>query len=124
MLLATAGIRFAGCWLPRFRRQAIPGFFFLPSRQTRHDLLCHNKSGSQSRNVIDGGIFVTYYVGMTKPRMGRPPKPPEERREQGMRIPLTDAEKALIEQCAEADGVKPITWAREALLRVAAKKSR
>jgi hypothetical protein len=74
--------------------------------------------------MIDGRLCVTYYLGMQTPRMGRPPKPPEERRQQGMRIPLTDAEKAIIEQRAEADGEKPVTWARKALLRMAAKKSR
>lgn len=56
--------------------------------------------------------------------MGRPPKLPEERRDDGIRIPLTNAEKAIIEQCAAAEGVKPITWARDALLKVAAKKLR
>ena len=61
---------------------------------------------------------------MKTPRMGRPPKTPEERRDQGLRIPLTDAEKALVEQLAKADGKKPVTWAREALLRVAMRKSR
>jgi hypothetical protein len=61
---------------------------------------------------------------MDKPQRGRPPKPPEERRDEGIRIPLTEAEKALIERCAESDGVKPITWARDAVLRLAAKKSR
>lgn len=61
---------------------------------------------------------------MKKPRMGRPPKSPEDRREQGIRIPLTDAEKLLIEQRAEEDGEKPVTWARSALLRAAQKKPR
>lgn len=65
---------------------------------------------------------MTYYLGMKKARMGRPPKLPEERRKQGMRIPLTDAEKALIEQCAEAADKKPATWARQVLLRMADKK--
>jgi len=61
---------------------------------------------------------------MKKPQMGRPPKSPDERRNQGMRIPLTNAEKLLIEQRAEADGDKPVTWARTALLRAAQKKPR
>ena len=43
---------------------------------------------------------------MKTTRMGRPPKTPEERRDQGLRIPLTDAEKALVEQLAQADSKK------------------
>ncbi len=39
-----------------------------------------------------------------------------------MRIPMTEAEKALIEERAAADGEKPVTWAREALLRAAKRK--
>lgn len=60
---------------------------------------------------------------MKTPKMGRPPKAPEERRTNGVRIPLTDAERKLVESAAEADGVKPITWAHDALIR-AAKRSR
>ena len=61
---------------------------------------------------------------MKKPARGRPPKAPEDRRTTGVRIPRTDAEMALVERCAQADGQKLATWAREALLRVAARKSR
>jgi hypothetical protein len=59
---------------------------------------------------------------MKTPQMGRPPKAPEERRTNGLRIPLTDAEREMIESVAEADGVKPITWAHDALVKAAKAK--
>jgi hypothetical protein len=55
--------------------------------------------------------------------MGRPPKKPEDRRDTSMRIPMTEAEKQAVEDGAGAAGEKPITWARETLLR-AAKRGR
>jgi hypothetical protein len=36
-----------------------------------------------------------------------------------MKLPLTSEEKAAIEQAAESRGAKPVTWARETLLRAA-----
>jgi hypothetical protein len=36
-----------------------------------------------------------------------------------MKLPLTDDEKALIENAARGRGAKPVTWAREVLLRAA-----
>jgi hypothetical protein len=41
-----------------------------------------------------------------------------------MRIPLTDAERELVEIAAQADDAKPITWAREALLRAAKRRQK
>ena len=52
-------------------------------------------------------------------KMGRPPKKPEDRRDTSMRIPMTEAEKQAIEDGAGAIGEKPITWARETLLKAA-----
>ncbi len=51
--------------------------------------------------------------------MGRPPKNARDRKTANMKLPMTDAEKALIEQAAETKGAKPVTWARETLLRAA-----
>jgi hypothetical protein len=56
------------------------------------------------------------------PRTGRPPKAPKDRREDGIKLPLTEAEKALIVEAAEIDGTKPITWARETVLGVAMRR--
>jgi hypothetical protein len=39
-----------------------------------------------------------------------------------MKIPLTAAEKRLIESAATAAQAKPVTWAREILTRIAARR--
>lgn len=67
---------------------------------------------------------MTYYLGMKTPKMGRPPKAPADRRTNGLRIPLTDAEREVVEAAAQADGDKPITWAREAVLRAAKRRQK
>ncbi|MGC1275993.1 MAG: hypothetical protein WBC44_19990 [Planctomycetaceae bacterium] len=56
-------------------------------------------------------------------KMGRPPKTPDERRVETIRVPLTEAEKAVIDTAAERDGAKVTTWAREALLKAAKKRA-
>jgi hypothetical protein len=61
---------------------------------------------------------------MENKRMGRPPKKPSERKTAGILIPMTEDERALIQDAAEADEAKPITWARETLLRVAKRRVR
>jgi hypothetical protein len=53
---------------------------------------------------------------------GRPPKPPDERKTDNMKIPLTAEEKESIERAAQAGKEKPVTWAREALLRAARRR--
>ena len=68
---------------------------------------------------------MTYYSGMeTTTLRGRPPKAPDDRRTNGLRIPLTDAEREIVEDAARTDGEKPITWAREVLVRAAKRRSR
>lgn len=52
-------------------------------------------------------------------RTGRPPKPAEDRRTDNMKLPLAEAEKAEIQAAAELVGAKPVTWARETLLKAA-----
>jgi hypothetical protein len=39
-----------------------------------------------------------------------------------MKIPLADVEKELIETAARARSAKPVTWARDVLLRAAKRK--
>jgi hypothetical protein len=39
-----------------------------------------------------------------------------------MKIPLTDDEKGAIEQAAKSRAAKPVTWAREVLLKAASRK--
>jgi hypothetical protein len=55
--------------------------------------------------------------------MARPKKPPEERKTASMKIPLADDEKGLIQAAARATSEKPVTWAREVLLRAAKRKT-
>jgi len=61
---------------------------------------------------------------MEHKRMGRPPKEPHERKTAGILIPMTEDERALVQAAAEADEAKPITWARETLLRIAKRRVR
>ncbi len=57
-----------------------------------------------------------------KTKRGRPPKEPSERKTANMFIPMTEAEKQQIYSAAESDDAKPITWARDALLRAAKRR--
>jgi hypothetical protein len=41
-----------------------------------------------------------------------------------MLIPMTDVEKAQITSAAESDDAKPVTWAREVLLRAAKRRGK
>jgi hypothetical protein len=52
---------------------------------------------------------------------GRPPKPDEDRRSAELRIRLTDDER---EKLDEAAGGQTSTWARDVLLKAAARKTR
>jgi hypothetical protein len=62
-------------------------------------------------------------MGIFNGMRGRPPKPPEERKTANMKIPLADDEKELIEKAARASDAKPVTWAREILLRAAKRRA-
>ena len=66
---------------------------------------------------LDAKIFMGIIT-----RMGRPPKPPDERKTASMKIPLAGDEKELIERAALADDAKPVTWARDLLLRAAKRR--
>jgi uncharacterized protein (DUF1778 family) len=50
---------------------------------------------------------------------GRPKKPPEEARTDVLRIRLTEAERAAIDEAAQSRGLETSTWARSELLRLA-----
>jgi hypothetical protein len=52
-------------------------------------------------------------------QMGRPPKPPEERKTAELRIRLTEAQRAQLDTAAGQD---TSTWAREVLLRASKRK--
>lgn len=52
-------------------------------------------------------------------RTGRPPIPEDERRTDSMKLPMSESEKKLVRQAAEAVGSKPVTWARDTLLKAA-----
>jgi hypothetical protein len=53
---------------------------------------------------------------------GRPPKQAEDRKTANIKIPLTDEEKGEIVVAAQCDNTKPVTWAREVLLRAAKRR--
>lgn len=61
-------------------------------------------------------------MGIFNGMRGRPPKPDDERKTANMKIPLAEGEKEAIERAAESDGAKPVTWAREVLLRAAKRR--
>jgi hypothetical protein len=72
------------------------------------------------RSRLDSNIFMGIFNVMGN--RGRPPKAPKERRTEDMKIPLTAAEKLQIQSAADSDDAKPVTWAREALLRAAKRR--
>lgn len=41
-----------------------------------------------------------------------------------MKIPLSESEKLQIQAAADADGAKPVTWAREMLLKASKRKAK
>jgi uncharacterized protein (DUF1778 family) len=57
----------------------------------------------------------------TLTRMGRPPLSDEERRDKPLRIRLTDEERELIDEAAENAGEPSSAWARDLLVREAAR---
>jgi hypothetical protein len=57
-------------------------------------------------------------------KRGRPPKQPEERQATVLQIGLTADEATLIEKAASGAGAKPVSWARDALLRIARRRTK
>jgi hypothetical protein len=91
--------------------------FFRHSTHTYYDT--HKIIGKQSKIGLILKIFVGILISM---KAGRPPKPPEDRRDRDMKIPLSESERETIVEAAEADESKPVTWARETLLKAAKRK--
>ena len=56
----------------------------------------------------------------TETKMGRPEKPPEERRTNILRVCLTDEERELLDNVADG---KTSSWVREIALRAAKRKA-
>jgi hypothetical protein len=52
-------------------------------------------------------------------RMARPPKDKSERKDYDLRVPLTDAQRQLIEEASRAAELDKAAWARAILLRAA-----
>jgi len=68
-------------------------------------------------------LIPKFFVGiLISMKAGRPPKAPEDRRDRDMKIPLNESERQVIEDAAQADEAKPVTWARETLLRAAKRR--
>ena len=62
-----------------------------------------------------------YNSGM-KPKLGAPPKPPEERKGDAVQVRLTAAERAACEKAAATTGQKMSAWARATLVRAAKRR--
>jgi hypothetical protein len=73
--------------------------------------------------IVDSKLVLYIFTVMENKRMGRPPKPANERKTAAMLIPMTDAEREQIRTAAEADEAKPVTWARDVLLRAAKRRA-
>jgi hypothetical protein len=65
-------------------------------------------------------LFCGYSTRMV---MGRPKKPAAERRSTTLRIRLTRAERKELDETANAREMDTSTWAREALLALAGRKT-
>ena len=64
-------------------------------------------------------IFCSYNKNMENNERGRPPKADDERKDNVLRIRMTQEERDLLDQAADG---KTSTWARESLLRAAKRK--
>lgn len=64
--------------------------------------------------AFDSKYFYSYAYCMA----GRPPKPPDERRANVLRILLTDAERDALNKLATSKGLDTSTWARTILLEL------
>ncbi len=60
-------------------------------------------------------IFCCYSLGMA----GRPKKPKGESKSYMMRIRMTEAERALMDQAAKSKSLETSTWARSELVSLA-----
>jgi hypothetical protein len=54
--------------------------------------------------------------------MARPRKPPGERKDYHLRVPLSDAQRSLVEEAARLDDQDKAAWARSVLLDAAKRR--
>lgn len=70
---------------------------------------------------VDRLFFMAIFNAMSE--RGRPPKAPKDRKSTSIRIPLTTDELERIKLAATEREAKPITWAREAILKATKRKA-
>ncbi len=56
-------------------------------------------------------------------RMGRPPKPPDDRKSSELRIRLTAMDRETLDEVARSKGAETSTWARDILLKAAKRRN-
>lgn len=78
---------------------------------------------SHTNSVLKFPLDIATICGYIYTVVGRPPKPPNERRDKPLRIRLSPGERALLDQAAAQAGQGTSAWAREVLLAVAAQKA-
>jgi hypothetical protein len=75
-------------------------------------------------NPVDIHTFCRTIRDMKKPRMGRPPKLPEERLSERLEVRAAADEKADFERCADMAEIKLSDWIRDRLKRAAQRELR
>ena len=71
-------------------------------------------------------LFCCYNISMNKTettQMGRPPKPPDQRKSSELRIRLTETDRETLDDAAKSRGAETSTWARDVLLKAAKRRS-
>jgi hypothetical protein len=76
--------------------------------------------GCQAKILARRQFFYGYIGGMEKKR-GRPRMPKANRRTAGIKLPLSGAEKRVLENAATARGAAMAVWIRMVALEAAAK---
>jgi hypothetical protein len=69
------------------------------------------------RNLVDKSDFYGYIFAMARPK-----KDPSDRKSVDVRIPLTEEQKKLVTEAAEAEGADVATWIRPIMLDAAHSK--
>ena len=68
-------------------------------------------------SVVTGDLCERKRIGMTRSR-----KNPEERKSYHLRVPLSAAQRTLLEKAVTLEGVEKASWARAILLAAARKR--
>lgn len=63
-------------------------------------------------------LFLAYTIGMPK-RMGRPPKPKDQRQTAAVRLRMREADHEVLQEAAEHAGLSLSAWARSVLMKAA-----